>query len=155
MTQQKKPARLDISSDEKPQKKFVQPFYDDEDENDIDHTLKEELAERGLEYRFVDYKQAAKNGGSSRSGWRVYVRESKDPRIAGISGMTDPDGLTRKGTLVLAVKTQKAAERQRQRVKDQNRTQKRYTELKAAELDSDARQLGGNSQVIVGYEKNS
>lgn len=139
----------------KVEKKFVTPIYDDEDENDIDHTLKEELAEKGLEYRFIDYKQAVKNGGRSRTGWRVYVRESDDPRIAGISGMKDPDGLVRNGTLVLAVKTKQSAEKQRERTRMQNRTLKRYTDIKAQELDGEAKKLGGNSQVIVGYEKNS
>lgn len=136
-------------------KKKAQPIYDDSDENDIDHLLKQELEEKGLEYRFIDYKQAVKNGGRSRTGWRVYVRESEDPRIAGISGMTDPDGLTRNGTLVLAVKTAQAAEKQRSRTRDQNRTLKKYNDLKAAELDSEAKKLGGNSQAIVGYERNS
>ena len=136
-------------------KKKAQPIYEDDDENDIDHLLKEELAEKQLEYRFIDYKQAVKNGGRSRTGWRVYVRESEDPRIAGISGMTDPDGLTRNGTLVLAVKTAQAAEKQRKRTRDQNRTLKKYNDLKAAELDSEAKKLGGNSQAIVGYERNS
>lgn len=138
----------------KVEKKFSQPVYDD-DETDIDHLLKEELAAKGLEYRFIDFKQAKLNGGRSRAGWRVYKRETEDPRIAGISGMADVDGLTRNGTLVLAVKTKQAADKQRERRDAQNRTLKRYTAIKTEELDSDAKQLGGNSHVIAGYEKNS
>jgi hypothetical protein len=52
---------------------------------DIDVTLKKELDEAGLEYRFIDFKKAKLNGGMSRAGWRIYVRKSPDPRLAGIS----------------------------------------------------------------------
>lgn len=134
--------------------KVAQPIYDDMDENDIDVTLKKELADAGLEYRFVDFKQARMNGGRSRAGWRVYKRVSEDPRIQGISGMSDPDGLVRQGTLVLAVKTIASAQKQRQRRDDQNTTLKKYNEHVTKELEGDARKLGG-SRAISGYEKNS
>lgn len=133
--------------------KFNQ-LYDDSDEGDIDLILKQELEEAGLEYRFIDFKQAKANGGRSRSGWRVYVRQSEDPRLAGIKGLTDPDGLVRNGTMVLAVKTKGAAQKQRDRRDAQNHHMKKYTDTVTKELGADANRLGG-SRVLAGYDKNS
>lgn len=144
-----------MSENKKGVTKFVPPIYDeDEDSYGIDHMLKEELEELGLEYRFVDFKQAVANGGSSRSGWRVYKRQSKDPILDSIPGVYNSDGLVRRGTMVLAVKTQKAAARQRQRRDEQNKYLNRYTENVTNELSGDARKLG-SSQIIAGYDKNS
>ena len=135
--------------------KFQPAVYDDTDEQDIDATLKSELAEQNLEYRFIDFKKAKLNGGRSRSGWIVYKRRSPDPRLAGIESLADPDGLVRQGSMVLAVKTLQAATRQRARRDAQNTTLKKYTQTAAQEVDQDARRkLGGSSRAIVGYEKN-
>lgn len=135
--------------------KFVAPSYEDTDEMGIDSILKNELEEQGLEYRFIDFKQARLNGGRSRAGWIVYKRQSKDPRLQGITSLEDPDGLVRQGTLVLAVKPKAAAQRQRDRRDAQNRTLNKYTEHVTNELQGSARQLGGSSRIISGYDKNS
>lgn len=135
--------------------KFTPPIYDDVDENDIDGVLKEELAQKGLEYRFIDFKQARNNGGRSRSGWMIYRRESEDPRLQGLKALADPDGLVRQGTMVLAVKTNQGAQKQRDRRDSQNKSLNKYTETVTRELEGDARRLGGSSRLIAGYDKNS
>lgn len=137
------------------QKKVAQPLYEDVDETDIDIALKKELAEKDLEYRFIDFKQAKLNGGRSRAGWMIYRRESEDPRLQGIAALADPDGLVRQGSLVLAVKTKASAERQRFKRDSQNKTLKKYNEHVTNELEGQARKLGGSSRAIAGYEKNS
>lgn len=137
------------------QKKAAQPVYDDVDETDIDLALKKELADKNLEYRFIDFKQAKLNGGRSRAGWMIYRRESEDPRLQGIAALADPDGLVRQGSLVLAVKTAASAERQRFKRDSQNKTLKKYNEQVTNELEGAARKLGGSSRAIAGYEKNS
>lgn len=134
--------------------KYTPAIYDDQDENDIDSILKQELADAGLEYRFIDFKQAKQNGGRSRSGWLIYKRQSEDPRLQGISALADADGLVRQGTMVLAVKTKQGAERQRAKRDSQNQSLNKYTDTVTKELDGDARRLGG-SRVIAGYDKNS
>lgn len=136
-------------------KKFVPPVYDDMDEMDIDHALKAELKEKKLEYRFIDFKQAKLNGGRSRAGWMIYRRESEDPRLQGIASLADPDGLVRQGSLVLAVKTEAGAARQRERRDAQNTTLKKYNEHVTNEVDGQARKLGGGARAIAGYDKNS
>lgn len=135
--------------------KFSSPVYNDVDESDIDATLKKELSDQDLEYRFIDFKKAKLNGGRSRAGWIVYKRQSEDPRLQGIKALADPDGLVRQGSMVLAVKPKAAAERQRARRDAQNRTLRKYTETVTQELDAKAKQLGGSSRVIAGYDKNS
>lgn len=135
--------------------KFSPTSFDDTDENDIDITLKKELEEKELEYRFIDFKQAKLNGGRSRAGWIVYKRESADPRLQGISSLADPDGLVRQGSMVLAVKTKNSAERQRSKRDMQNKALKKYNETVAHELNGEAQKLGGSTRAIAGYEKNS
>lgn len=136
-------------------KKHSPIIEDVENDHDIDPILKKELLDQGLNYRFIDFKQAKLNGGRSRSGWVIYRRNSEDPRLQGIKALADPDGLVRQGSLVLAVKTQQSADRQRSRRDAQNRSLKQYTKTVADELDQTARKLGGSSRIISGYEKNS
>lgn len=135
--------------------KQPQPIYDDMDEEDIDGMLKEELADQDLEYRFIDFKQAKSLNGSSRSGWRIYKRQSPDPRIQGIQSLADPDGLVRKGTLVLAVKHTTLAQKQRDRIKVRRDLLNKYNKTVTDEVSAKARRLGGSSHAIAGYEKNS
>ena len=130
-------------------------MFDETDEYDIDTVLKKELEDKGLEYKYIDFKQAKLNGGRSRSGWVIYRRDSEDPRLQGIAALADPDGLVRQGSLVLAVKTKQGAEKQRSRRDAQNRALKQYNKTVAEELDSTARRLGGNTKIIAGYDKNS
>lgn len=137
------------------QKKLAKPIYEETDENDIDGVLKKELEEQDLEYRFVDFKQAKSLGGASRSGWRIYKRKSPDPRIQGIESLADPDGLVRKGTLVLAIKHKQLAQKQRDRIETRRKILNGYNKQVASEVDSKARRLGGSSHGIAGYEKNS
>lgn len=136
-------------------KKFSQPIYDDTDEQDLDGLLKQELADKNLEYRFIDFKQAKSNGGMSRNGWIVYKRESENPRLQGISSLMDADGLVRQGSMVLAVKTKQGAQKQRDRRDRQNQSLKEYNKHVTNEVEAEARKLGGSSRVIAGYEKNS
>jgi hypothetical protein len=91
----------------------------------------------------------------SRGGWRIYVRKSPDPRVAGISVLADPDNLVRQGSMVLAVKTKQSATKQRARRDAQNRALTKYNKTVAEELQSEVRKLGGNSRIIKGYEQNS
>ncbi len=145
----------ELSPEMQERKKKAQMLYGDQDGNDIDSILKQELEDLGLEYRFIDYKQAKANGGVSRTGWKVYRRDTSDPRLQGINTMTDPDGFVRQKSLVLAVKTKANAERKRQAILKQNKQLSGYTKSVTDELSADAEKLGGSSRVISGYEKNS
>ena len=142
-------------SQNKEQPKKASPIYEDVDENDIDSILKKELAEKNLEYRFIDFKQAKLNGGRSRAGWMVYKRESEAPRLQGISTLADPDGLVRQGSMVLAVKPKVLADKQRAKRDAQTKILNRYNKTVSDEVDADAQRLGGSSRAISGYEKNS
>ena len=135
--------------------KLAMPIYDDVDEHDLDGMLKKELADKGLEYRFIDFKQAKANGGMSRNGWIVYKRESENPRLQGITSLMDSDGLVRQGSMVLAVKTKVSAERQRAKKDRQNSSLKEYNKHVTNEVNAEAQKLGGSSRAIAGYEKNS
>ncbi len=125
------------------------------DEYDIDPVLKKELKEQGLAYKYIDFKSAKNNGGRSRSGWIIYKRQSEDPRLQGIKALADPDGLVRQGSMVLAVKTEQNADRQRSRRDTMNKSLRQYNKVAAEELEQSARKLGGSTRVLAGYDKNS
>lgn len=136
-------------------RKKAQLIYGDQNGNDIDSILKQELEDLGLEYRFIDYKQAKLNGGMSRAGWKVYKRISDDTRIQGVNTMGDADGLVRQGSLVLAVKTKHNAEFKREQIRKSNEQLSRYNKTVTDEVSADAAKLGGSSRAIAGYDKNS
>lgn len=145
----------ELSPEMRERRKHAQIIYGDQDGNDIDSILKQELEDLGLEYRFIDYKQAKINGGMSRAGWKVYHRISRDTGVQGVNVMTDADGLVRQGSLVLAVKTKKSAERKREMIRKQNEQLNRYNKTVTDEVSADAAKLGGSSRAIAGYDKNS
>ena len=144
-----------LTNEQIEKRKKAQLIYGDQDGNDIDSILKQELEDLGLEYRFIDYKQAKANGGVSRTGWRVYQRDTSDPRIQGVNSMTDADGFVRQKSLILAVKTKASAEKKRAAILKQNKQLSGYNKTVTDEVAADAAKLGGSSRAIAGYDKNS
>lgn len=132
--------------------KVKSPYdYDvDGDNLALGESLKKELEDQGLEYRWIDWKKAKMNGGRSLSGWIVYKRINKDPVLGNIAAFADQDDLVRNGTMVLAVKTRPNAAKQRARIKAQNITLGEYQKLAAQDLREK-----GLGEVIEGFEKNS
>ncbi len=121
-------------------KKFKTGLYDGQEEGQLDSGLKAEITQAGLKCKFIDYKQAKANGSRSRNGWIIYT---------GLDGNQEP---VRRGTLVLAVKTDANAKKQKDRIELQRKAMNRYNQNKEAELNADAK--GINSRVIAGYNEN-
>lgn len=74
----------------------------------LDAELKAEMTKKGLEARFVDYKELVDMGGYHARGWKVYKRDKKEGSDI-VSGQdfqmgVSPDGTIRRGSLVLAAR---------------------------------------------------
>jgi hypothetical protein len=71
----------------------------------IPQSLKNEAASQGFELRFVDYKKMAEFGGVHKNGWQAYSRKKGDAGTmdsAAFQFGNDPNGIIRRGTLILA-----------------------------------------------------
>lgn len=77
----------------------------------LDPELESELKSKGLAWRFVDAKKLLESGGYHAKGWSVYKRTGSSDTIGSSEFKfgSDPDGIVRRGSMVLAVKTQAQA----------------------------------------------
>ena len=113
--------------------------------------LKRELDEKGLVGRFVDYKRVAGNDGHHDSGWTVYRRgtdnKSDTLDMYGARFGQSPDGLVRRGSLVLAVKTSGQVEKHRQFLKARATSYgKDYMRQAERRLDGSSRASSSNDE---------
>ena len=125
---------------------------------DIPTPLKAELESQGLEYRWIDAKRAVEGGGFHKNGWTPYHRRTADT-IEGVADFkfgSDPTGLVRRDTVVLAVRPKDKGERHRQFLSDRAR---RYSVLshqkaQADQLKQTAKGSGFKTSIHEGYEEN-
>lgn len=123
----------------------------------LDPDLKKELDEQGLVPRFVDAKRMMEMGGYNDKGWQVYRRKIKASDTINASDFkfgNDPSGIIRRGSLVLAVKTNERAAMHRKFLNQRAAQQENFGKQKAEELRSFAKQNGLNAEIFEGYEEN-
>lgn len=119
---------------------------------DIDPQIKEELAEKGLSYRWINANKFIAQHGFHRTGWKPYQTEKRERKGALDFGMgVDPEGYIRRGDLVLAVKPEEMQARHRQRLKLKNDLYRGFNKQAADQLRELTRGIG---QVYEGYEAN-
>jgi hypothetical protein len=120
----------------------------------LSEELKKELEEQGLVPHWVDYKQMKELDGYHRSGWQIYFRKNHaniDNQEAKFG--RSPDGIVRRGTLVLAVKTKESAEKHKAYLKDRaERYSGKIHKKQAEEFRQLAKQSGLNTTVETGYD---
>lgn len=120
--------------------------------------LQEELDRVGLVGRFVDAKKLYEMNGYHKMGWRVYKQKNADGTMGNAEFRfgTDPEGVIRRGSLLLAVKSKEEHARHKLFLEQKS---ERYTSgvnrTKAEEL----RQLAKDSnldgiKIHEGYEEN-
>lgn len=122
----------------------------------VDEALENELTAKGLIGRWVDYKKLVEFAGYHKNGWVPYKREKSDTIGSSnfINGM-DPDGLVRRGTVVLAVKPKETVESHRSYLRMRAETYgAQVNKKKAEELRALLKSNNLNSEVIEGYEDN-
>ena len=114
--------------------------------------LKKELADQGLEGRWVSYKELVENQGFHQKEWVPYKRK-KDATIDSSTFLngTDPDGFIRRGDAILAVKTAEDAERHRLFLRERAQRQLGYNKEKGDELRRMARDSGLSTRIDDEY----
>lgn len=116
--------------------------------------LRAELSEQGLVGRFVDYKKLKDNDGLHTKGWRIYKRPKRDTIDSQEFRFgADPNGYVRRGSLVLAVKSETEWKAHRNLLDHKAKTLKsNFAKTQAEELRQMAKEHGVKTKVVEGYD---
>lgn len=116
--------------------------------------LRDELKAAGLKPRFVDYIRLKANDGLHTKGWKIYKRPKRDTidkqefRIG-----ADPNGYVRRGSMVLAVKSEKEWGAHRALLNHRASTLKgNFAKQQADELRQMAKEHGVKTKIVEGYD---
>ncbi len=117
--------------------------------------LEAKFKAEGKEWRFIDSKKLYENHGYHDKGWVPYKRDASEATTkADFTAGNDPDGVFRRGTLILATKPKEAAEKHRQLLRQKADRQKSYNKDKAAELRQMAKASFADAKKVIfeGYD---
>jgi len=121
----------------------------------IDDGLKAELASKGLEGRFVDAQKLYQFNGYHKNGWVAYKREKNDSiGNTDFKLGNDPDGIIRRGTLILAVKPKEQAVKHREYLRAKSERYSKVQQIQAGDMRRAARAANADIEVVEGYEEN-
>lgn len=140
---------------ERPERNIIPQEQEFNNRYRLDPELKKHLKEKGLEFRFVSYKKLVDNGGYHENGWVAYNKERDGgPAIMGVAEFamgSEPTGLIRRGSDVLAVRTKATSDRHRAELARKNAAYKNYDKSAASQLRGVASE---GVQIHEGYEEN-
>ena len=123
----------------------------------IDPKLVAMLKAKGLEVRFISATKLKENGGYHQRGWEVY-KPATHGEVADIQSFKfgqDPDGIMRRGDIVLAVRSVELGDQHRKWLKNKaDRLKDGYNKTKAEELRQLSRDNGIKATIHEGYEDN-
>lgn len=119
-------------------------------EFELPSAIKQALKDQGLVARFVNASKFRDEYSVHRGGWQVYNARAGGV-LKSLQG-ADPEGIIRRGDLVLAVRTVDASLKHKKVLKQMNGQLKNINKLKAEELRDSAKAAGVEATVIEGYE---
>lgn len=121
----------------------------------IPEDVQKELDEQGLHGRWLNAKTLHSNQGYHPKGWSVYRRKSVDKDATAFKFGADPDGIIRRGDLILGVKTKEKYENHKAFLESKAQ---RYSNVNSNHAD-ELRSLMGTAglkkaKVFEGYDEN-
>lgn len=121
----------------------------------LSNTLKREISDQGLDWRFINAAEYRKKGNRHRSHWKPYNVKNRSV-IDNFAGV-DPEGIITRGDLILAVRPKVLTEKSRTNLQERNRIQAGYAKQQARELKQMAKDQGMGNEVKIfeGYEDNA
>lgn len=78
----------------------------------------QDIASKGLEARFINYKEYTANGNDHGKGWKPYMVEKKAESSDALFNGTSVDGTIRRKELILAVRPKEWGDEHRAHLKD-------------------------------------
>lgn len=126
----------------------------DDDITKIEPAILKEIKEKGLVPRWVDYLRMKDMDGYHPKGWTLYKRTPGGTMSSQeAQNGRNPDGLVRRGTLVLAVRSVEFNEKHKAYLKDRaSQYVVKSRRQQAADLQRKARQHNIDTRVTEGYE---
>jgi hypothetical protein len=124
----------------------------------IPEEVEAEMKRKGWEPHWLDAKSLHVNQGYHPKGWKVYRRDTQALGTAGTRTIdsqefrygSDPDGVIRRGTLILGYKTSEEVTKHRAYLKQRADRQSNVQATQAKELRKMVRDSGLASTVIEG-----
>lgn len=117
----------------------------------------EDFKKKGWVPRWIDAQQLHGRGGYHPKGWVVYRRsfdQSATIKSDDMKWGNDPDGVVRRGSLILAYKTKEKADEHRGFLKQRANLHSQNQKSQADELRAMAREGGLETKIHEGYEEN-
>ena len=114
--------------------------------------LKTHLAEKGLDYRFLNASQFRLNGGH-QSHWTVFKLEGNASDF-GLNAVT-PEGYIVRGDLILGTRPKMISREHKKYLAERNARNKGYNKQKAKEMKQLAKDHGveDHSRILEGYDE--
>lgn len=123
---------------------------------DIPESIKQELEAKGLSARWIDAQDLYKSGGYHKRGWQAYVRKIDTSATMDSSEFRlgrDPEGVIRRGSLILGVRSKEQSAQHRELLRQKNaRLAQGVQKEEAQKLQQFARQADLNAKVHTGYD---
>lgn len=114
--------------------------------------IQKAITDKGLCYRWVDYRKLVDNGGAHERGWRA-IKRSECGTLEGVPSFgNDPEGYFRRGSMILAVRPKELNDKHvaflRQEANRSSNIQRKH----AQELRDYAKSTGIDMKISEGYE---
>lgn len=116
----------------------------------LDAALLQEIAQKGLEHRWVNATKLQANFGHDPRSWMPYRRETAGNSVF---GGTDSEGYVRRGDLILCVQSKEVSARRKARVEAKNAANKAHIKQSANQLKESFRQAGIKAKITEGYDE--
>ena len=118
----------------------------------LPQAVKDYLAKKGLDYRFLNANEYRRHGNTHRSHWKPF--EAPEELSSAIDLTVDRH--IQRGDLILGVRPKQISAAHRKFLTERNRRYSGYNKDKAQEIRDMAREAGASQQVKVyeGYEEN-
>ena len=125
----------------------------------IDAALKAELDAQGFGYKFIRSKKYTDDGGYHKLGYKPYKRQKIEQKDGSLFEYgVDPEGYTRRGDLVLAVKPKTLIARDKAKIQARTDAYSNISQRNEADKENLKRAVsdaGGNIQVTSGSDEDS
>lgn len=119
--------------------------------NDIPSEVKQEFDKNGWVARWLSIKSLRFNNWLPKKNWKLYKLPNSRP--FNLKDGSDPDGMIRKGDLVLAYKTQDEADLHRRYLDQQAQSQATYVKEAAEDMRYEAKSRGLKTKVEEEYDE--
>ena len=119
----------------------------------IPQVIKDEAEAKGLELRWIDAKKLYENSGYHEKGWEPYKRESSATLdVNSFKFGSDPTGVVRRGSVILATRPKAVCEKHRLFNKQRADRQMGAPQEHAEEMRQLAKSHGVSARVLEGYD---